>query len=269
MNTIARTLAALVAPIALALAASAPAQEPAGPQAADPSSAPPPVQSAGAFVLLETSKGRILLELDPEKAPISVANFLKYVKDGFYDGTVFHRVVPNFVVQGGGFDSALVQKRTAAPIKNEWQNGLKNLKGTISMARLPSPDSATSQFFLNLKDNPALDGANGPGYAVFGKIVAGMDVLADMGSVRPVPAEVTDGTGTRRLFPDVPAERMTLAKATQVDAAQAAQVIAAAKADAEAKAAAARQAAAAAPAAPAAAPAAEPTPAAPAAPAPK
>ena len=130
--------------------------------------------------MLDTTKGAIVLELDPVKAPISVENFRRYVKEGFYNQTVFHRIVPNFVVQGGGFDEKFIQKKTNDPIKNEWTNGLKNMRGSISMARTQSPDSATSQFFLNLKDNPALDGANGPGYAVFGKIVVGMDVLDAM-----------------------------------------------------------------------------------------
>lgn len=267
MKTNTPTLAAIAAPIALALASLSWAQDPA-PKPPEPAAAPAataPAATGTVYVQFETSKGNIVLALDREKAPVSVANFLKYVKSGFYDGTVFHRVVPNFVVQGGGFDGGMVQKKTEPPIKNEWTNGLKNLKGTISMARLPSPDSATSQFFLNLKDNPALDGANGPGYAVFGKIVAGMDVLAAMGSVRPAPAEVTDGTGTKRLFPDVPSERMTLTKATEIDAAAAEKMVAAAKADEEAKAAAAKAAAPAGTAAPAGAPA----PAAPPAAAPK
>ena len=182
--------------------------------------------SGPVYVLFETSKGNILLALDPAKAPVTVANFVKYVKGGFYDNTTFHRIVPNFVVQGGGFDDKFVQKKTEAPIKNEWQNGLKNVKGSISMARTPSPDSATSQFFLNLKDNVALDGANGPGYAVFGKIVAGMDVLEAMGAIRPGPAEVTDQTGTKRVFPDVPSEKVMLTKASELDAKAAEKMIA-------------------------------------------
>jgi peptidyl-prolyl cis-trans isomerase A (cyclophilin A) len=179
--------------------------------------------------MLDTTKGAIVLELDPVKAPISVENFRRYVKEGFYNQTVFHRVVPNFVVQGGGFDEKFVQKKTNEPIKNEWTNGLKNMRGTISMARTPSPDSATSQFFLNLKDNPALDGANGPGYAVFGKIVVGMDVLDAMGAVRPGPAEATDQTGTKRIFPDVPSEKLMMRSAAEIDAAAAAKMMADAK----------------------------------------
>jgi peptidyl-prolyl cis-trans isomerase A (cyclophilin A) len=204
------------------------------------------------FVLFDTSKGRILLELDPAKAPISVANFMEYVKGGFYDGTVFHRVVPNFVVQGGGFDGQMAQKQTRLPIKNEWTNGLKNAKGTISMARLPSPDSATSQFFLNLKDNAALDGANGPGYAVFGKIVVGMDVLDAMGAVRTSSQQVTDQSGMRRPFTDVPTEPLVLAKASEIPAEEAARMVGEARSAAPATPAPAAPTAPAAPAAPAA-----------------
>lgn len=217
------TIAYLLTASALTMSAWA-IQDGGAPAPAAPGSAPaaPPAAAAPVFVLLDTSRGKIVLELDPAKAPISVANFMEYVKSGFYDGTVFHRVVPNFVVQGGGFDGQMVQKQTRPPIKNEWTNGLKNLKGTISMARLPNPDSATSQFFLNLKDNAMLDGANGPGYAVFGKIVAGMNVLDAMGSTRTAMAQATDQSGVRRSFPDVPAEPITLTKASEIPAAEAA-----------------------------------------------
>ena len=241
-RTVASLLASLTATAALAMQAT-PEAKPAEPAASQAPAATGPV-----FVSFETTKGTILLELDPSKAPISVENFLKYVKSGFYDNTAFHRIVPNFVVQGGGFDKELVQKPTNPPIKNEWTNGLKNAKGTISMARLPSPDTATSQFFLNLKDNPALDGANGPGYAVFGKIVVGMNVLETLGQIRTAPAEGTDQTGTKRMFSDVPTERVMITKATEVTAEAAAKMIEDAKAAAAA--------APAAPAAPAAAPAA-------------
>jgi cyclophilin family peptidyl-prolyl cis-trans isomerase len=182
------------------------------------------------FVKISTSKGDMLLELDAVKAPISVDNFMKYVKAGFYDGTVVHRIVPGFVVQGGGFDQAMVQKQTNPAIKNEWKNGLKNGRGTISMARLPSPDTATSQFFLNLKDNPALDGANGPGYAVFGKIVVGLDVLDAMGAAPTTSKEVTDQAGRKQVFSDVPMEAIVMTKAVELDAASAASMIEAAKA---------------------------------------
>jgi peptidyl-prolyl cis-trans isomerase A (cyclophilin A) len=228
MNSTLRIAASLLATFAAsaALAMQAPPAAPA-PAAPAPQA---PAATGPVFVLLETSGGKILLELDPAKAPVSVENFLGYVRGGFYDNTVFHRVVPNFVVQGGGFSAEMVQKQTKAPIKNEWTNGLKNAKGTISMARTSDPNSATSQFFLNLKDNAALDGANGPGYAVFGKIVAGMDVLDAMGKVRTAPKEVTDFTGTKRIFPDVPAEPLTMVSAKEVPAEEAAKMVEAAKA---------------------------------------
>ena len=129
-------------------------------------------------VVFETSLGPLLIELYPNKAPISVDNFLQYVDSGFYNGVIFHRVVPNFVVQVGGFDEKYQQKPTRAAIKNESDNGLQNLRGTLSMARTMSPDSATSQFFISLRDNPHLDAQPGrPGYAVFGKVISGMDVV--------------------------------------------------------------------------------------------
>lgn len=129
-------------------------------------------------VVLETSLGRVLIELYPDKAPISVNNFLTYVDDGFYNGLIFHRVVPNFVVQAGGFDANYQRKPTREAIKNESDNGLLNLRGTLSMARTMSPDSATSQFFISLRDNPHLDSRQGgPGYAVFGKVIDGMNVI--------------------------------------------------------------------------------------------
>jgi cyclophilin family peptidyl-prolyl cis-trans isomerase len=132
-------------------------------------------------VLMQTNKGAIKIELDQEKAPISVRNFLDYVKAGHYDGTIFHRVIPGFMIQGGGFDAKMLQKPTGAPIKNEATNGLKNLTGTIAMARTNVVDSATAQFFINVVDNAFLDHKNqspqGFGYAVFGKVVEGMDVV--------------------------------------------------------------------------------------------
>ncbi|MBU3684091.1 MAG: peptidylprolyl isomerase A [Phycisphaerales bacterium] len=195
-----------------------------------PAPAPAPAAAGVVFVKITTSKGDMLLELDAVKAPISVDNFMKYVKGGFYDGTVVHRIVPGFVVQGGGFDQAMVQKQTNPAIKNEWKNGLKNGRGTISMARLPSPDTATSQFFLNLKDNPALDGANGPGYAVFGRIVVGLDVLDAMGASPTMSKEVTDQAGRKQVFSDVPVEAIVMTKAVEIDAASAASMIEAAKA---------------------------------------
>lgn len=130
------------------------------------------------YVTLGTNFGVIVLELDDEKAPISVANFLKYVDEGFYNQTVFHRVIPKFMVQGGGFSTALKKKPGHAAIKNEANNGLKNLRGTVAMARTSAVDSATSEFFINHADNSFLDnGARDFGYAVFGKVVTGMDVV--------------------------------------------------------------------------------------------
>lgn len=132
-------------------------------------------------VVFETSLGPVIIGLYPDKAPISVENFLQYVDSGFYDGVIFHRVVPNFVVQAGGFDANYQRKPTSAPIKNESDNGLLNLRGTLSMARTMSPDSATSQFFISLGDNPHLDSSRGsPGYAVFGKVIDGIEVIDKM-----------------------------------------------------------------------------------------
>lgn len=129
-------------------------------------------------VEINTNLGSIQLELDPIKAPISVANFVTYAQDNHYDNTIFHRVINNFMIQGGGFNTNMRQKTTRAPIKNEAQNGLKNVRGSIAMARTGVVDSATSQFFINLKDNTFLDhGGRDFGYAVFGKVINGMDVV--------------------------------------------------------------------------------------------
>lgn len=129
-------------------------------------------------VLLKTDLGEIELELAADKAPISVKNFLAYVDSGFYNNTLFHRVIPGFMIQGGGYSEDLTLKKTQAPIRNEASNGLQNLRGTIAMARTQAVDSATSQFFINQVDNPALDtGSRGMGYAVFGKVVRGLEVV--------------------------------------------------------------------------------------------
>ena len=137
---------------------------------------------------METSKGTITLELDDAKAPETVANFVQYAKDGHYDGTIFHRVIDGFMIQGGGFTRDMNQKETREPIRNEAMNGLKNLRGTIAMARTMVVDSATSQFFINLVDNAFLDFQNptpqGFGYAVFGKVVDGMDVVDQIAKVK-------------------------------------------------------------------------------------
>ena len=150
-------------------------------------------------VLMETSLGNIKLDLFAAEAPISVKNFLDYAASGFYDGTLYHRVIPNFMIQGGGFTPDLKQKKANAPIKNEADNGLKNLRGTIAMARTMVIDSATAQFFINVRDNDFLNHKDktmkGYGYAVFGKVVEGMDVVDKIAAVR---------TGALRGFPDTP-----------------------------------------------------------------
>ncbi|MDH1671533.1 MULTISPECIES: peptidylprolyl isomerase [Stutzerimonas] len=147
-------------------------------------------------VLLTTSLGEIELELEAEKAPVSVENFLGYVDSGFYDGTVFHRVIPGFMVQGGGFGEGLNQKPTKAPIKNEADNGLHNVRGTVAMARTQNVNSATSQFFINHRDNDFLDhGGRDFGYAVFAKVVRGMEVVDQIAQVP---------TGNRAMMQNVP-----------------------------------------------------------------
>jgi peptidyl-prolyl cis-trans isomerase A (cyclophilin A) len=139
-------------------------------------------------VVMKTSMGDIKIELDQAAAPVSTANFIAYTNDKFYDGTIFHRVIPSFMIQGGGFDKDMNQKKTKAPIKNEAGNGLKNVTGTIAMARTSDPNSATAQFFINTKDNVALDhrddSVQGYGYAVFGKVVDGMDVVKKIEAVQ-------------------------------------------------------------------------------------
>lgn len=159
-------------------------------------------------VRLATSLGDIVVEVDAEKAPKSAANFLQYAKSGHYDGTVFHRVIENFMIQGGGFRPDLTQKATRAPIPLESRNGLNNVRGTLAMARTSDPNSATSQFFINVVDNAFLDAANardGQGYAVFGKVVEGMDVVD---RIRAVPV------GSVGPHQNVPATPVLLRKAT-------------------------------------------------------
>ena len=150
------------------------------------------------MIRFETTLGEFTIELFEEKAPLTAANFMKYVDEGFFDGTIFHRVVPGFVIQGGGFTEDMTQKRTHASIKNEADNGLKNLRGTLSMARTNDINSATSQFFVNLKDNDFLDHKRGNfGYAVFGRVTQGMEVIDQIAAVK---------TGKRRGHEDVPLE---------------------------------------------------------------
>jgi peptidyl-prolyl cis-trans isomerase A (cyclophilin A) len=143
-------------------------------------------KAANPMVLVKTNMGSFKIELYPEQAPVTVKNFLDYVDKKFYDGTTFHRVIPGFVIQGGGFDKDLMRKATLPPIKNEATNGLKNLKATLSMARTNDINSATSQFFVNLKDNAALDhvGDAQYGYAVFGKVVQGFEVIEKIAGVK-------------------------------------------------------------------------------------
>ncbi|GGP21671.1 peptidylprolyl isomerase [Silvimonas iriomotensis] len=152
--------------------------------------------AANPQVVLDTSKGPITVELYPDAAPASVANFLQYVKDKHYDGTIFHRVVKDFVVQGGGMDASMKERPTRAPIKNEaakaYKAGLKNDRGTLAMARTGDPDSATSQFYINLKNNDFLNypSRDGYGYAVFGKVIKGMDVVDAIADAPTVPGDV-------------------------------------------------------------------------------
>lgn len=153
-------------------------------------------------VTLDTTKGKIVIELDPDKAPKTVDNFLKYVKEGHYDGTVFHRVIAGFMIQGGGYDASGAERPTRPPIENESNNGLKNERGTIAMARTGDPHSATSQFYISVVDNRSLDYAPQRwGYAVFGKVVEGMDVVDAIAGVRTGPG-------------DKPVEAVVIKKAT-------------------------------------------------------
>ncbi|MGZ5031464.1 MAG: peptidylprolyl isomerase [Methylobacter sp.] len=159
-------------------------------------------------VKLTTSLGEIVIQLNPEKAPISSANFLTYVNEGFYNGTIFHRIIPGFMAQGGGFDTEFNQKETHDPIKNEADNGLPNKRGTIAMARTNVPDSATAQFFINYKDNSFLNysspTASGWGYAVFGEVIEGMDIVDEMAK---------QPTGNRGGHQDVPKTNIVIEKA--------------------------------------------------------
>jgi len=162
-------------------------------------------------VQFTTSAGTIRIELDDAKAPVTVANFLAYVNKGHYDGTIFHRVIKGFMIQGGGFDADMKQKATDGEIKNEADNGLKNEKYTLAMARTPNPHSASAQFFINSKDNDFLNftspTASGWGYAVFGKVVDGKDVVDQIEKVR---------TGRKGFHDDVPVEAVTILKAEEL-----------------------------------------------------
>ena len=164
-------------------------------------------------VVLQTTAGDITIELDAAKAPASAENFLNYVRAGHYDGTIFHRVIKGFMIQGGGMDAGMKQKQTASPIPNEANNGLKNARYTLAMARTSDPHSATAQFFINTADNAFLDfraeNAQGWGYAVFGKVVDGADVVDRIEGVR---------TGRQGFHDDVPLEAVTIHRAVEVPA---------------------------------------------------
>jgi len=203
-----RTLIATV----LSLTATTAAQDAAKPAPAAPTApaAAAPAEDKLVFAKLSTSKGDIILELNESKAPLSVANFVQYIKDGHYDGTTFHRVIGNFMIQGGGFTPDMKQKNTRDPIKNEWKNGLKNTRGTISMARTSVADSATSQFFINVVDNGGLDlPRDGAAYAVFGRVIGGMDVVD---AIRNVKTAIKGG------MRDVPIEDVMIVKASLLTA---------------------------------------------------
>ncbi|WP_416233267.1 peptidylprolyl isomerase [Castellaniella sp.] len=163
-------------------------------------------------VKLHTNKGDMLIELDAEKAPKTVENFLNYVKEGFYNGTIFHRVINNFMVQGGGFDADMKQKQTNATVENEANNGLKNDRYTLAMARTSDPHSATAQFFINVADNDFLNFTsptpNGWGYAVFGRVIEGTDVVDEMKKVK---------TGNKGFHQDVPVDDLIIESATIVE----------------------------------------------------
>jgi cyclophilin family peptidyl-prolyl cis-trans isomerase len=160
------------------------------------------------MIVLSTTLGDVTIELDAAAAPITVENFLTYVDDGFYDGTIFHRVIPNFMVQGGGMTADMKEKPTHQPIKNEAKNGLKNTRGTLAMARTQIVDSATAQFFINLSDNMFLDhGTRDFGYAVFGKVIKGMEVVDAIAKVK---------TGSKGPHQDVPVETVVINSARRV-----------------------------------------------------
>jgi len=161
-------------------------------------------------VQVQTSQGNFVLELDTVRAPLSAENFLRYVRNGYYDGTVFHRVIPNFVVQGGGYDAGLTERKAGAPIPNESGNGLSNRRGTVGLAREESPHSGSSQFYINLMDNTALDPLPSRwGYAVFGRVVEGMDVVD---RIAHLPTEAVTSFGA-----DVPLERPVVQRAWVIE----------------------------------------------------
>ena len=170
------------------------------------------VEQPNPKVIMETSMGNITIELYPDKAPITVQNFLSYVDENFFDGTIFHRVIMNFMIQGGGYTADFTEKETKPPIKNEASNGLKNERGTIAMARTPEINSATSQFFINHVDNPSLNHKSSTpeeyGYAVFGRVINGMDVVDAIANVK---------TMTKHSMQDVPRETITIISIRRVE----------------------------------------------------
>jgi cyclophilin family peptidyl-prolyl cis-trans isomerase len=188
----------LLLSLLVTLALEAP-QTPTAP--ANPPRGPSPAATTNPVVVITTSRGDITVELFQDRAPVSVANFLQYASEGFYEGTIFHRVVPNFVIQGGGFTAKMEEKATHPPIQNESTNGLRNVRGTLSMARTRALRSATSQFYINLADNALLDHRGFTpddfGYAVFGRVIAGMDVVDAVGQGK---------TTTVGPYEDVPVE---------------------------------------------------------------
>ena len=192
-----RCAALFLSVAAIANTATAQETKPAAPSA-------PTIATAPVYVSMTTSKGVIYLELNAAQAPISTENFVKYTKEGFYNGTIFHRVIKTFMIQGGGYTPDMKQKETKKPIKNEWKNGLPNNRGAISMARTNAPDSATCQFFINTVDNKMLDQPrDGAAYAVFGKVIKGMDVVD---AIAAVPTGQSNGMG------DVPKTVVTIKK---------------------------------------------------------
>lgn len=210
------SIAPLVCLLALLVPAAPPKKSP-HPHPATPPKSAGAVPAGNPRVALQTTKGRIVIELYADKAPKTVKNFLDYVKAGFYNGTIFHRVIPGFMVQGGGFTPDMTEKPTRPPIQNEADNGLQNQRGTLAMARTPDPNSAGAQFFINVANNNSLNfrskTTEGWGYAVFGNVVEGMDV---------VDAIVQVPTTTKGPYGDVPVQPVLIQKATILPAAKAA-----------------------------------------------
>jgi cyclophilin family peptidyl-prolyl cis-trans isomerase len=196
-----------------------PAEKPAAPT---PAAATVPATATAnatkAYVRMTTSKGDMVIELDRAKAPVTVDNFLAYVNKGQYDGTVFHRVIKDFMIQGGGFDGSLNEKPTGAPIKNEGANGLSNRRGTIAMARTNDPNSATAQFYINVVDNPMLDTRAGrPGYAVFGTVIEGMGVADQIRAVQTGRRNANTRGGSGPMG-DVPLQNVEIIKVVEIPA---------------------------------------------------